>query len=463
MADSNKGIHGLHWVRYGIAADQKYLLPPFAVTYDQLVVNANMVAHMPAAMSTFLSQTIGKPFVIDPQTHAFQHGVEYLLSTSKKSAGSLKRSWSGLVERYGSPISEIIGGDDPRALAPSDLDDAEVRKAFCERVMCFQRDIIRNEAETGKDSKYLKFLARKKGGDPFHNPPALLIAPYFFMGGPAQEDWREVNFRCLEASLAFKSTQPSSPPLAAEIVLSSESLSDDTFRESLIKGYSANRPDVFLVWVDSFREQAASKGALEGFIELVSGLAEMGAPVVNLFGGFFSVSQARVGTLQGKLMAICHGLEYGESKPIIPVSGGIPVANYYSNTLHFRLPPRVAYQEIQSLGGFGSKDKYRSIICHCDECEAHIRNNPRDDFIRTYGGTNSRSISRAGRRIPMQFPTAEASDHCTKHYMWCKHREYAGELDREQLKQRLREAHTNLKLHLGSDYVGHAPVWAELL
>lgn len=104
---ANLGIHGLHWVRYGIAGDQKYLLDEFAPGYDQLVIGANMVAHMPAAISTFVSQKAKKPFVIDPLTHAFQHGVENLLSTSKKSAGELKSSWSGLVKRYGDLLREL--------------------------------------------------------------------------------------------------------------------------------------------------------------------------------------------------------------------------------------------------------------------------------------------------------------------------------------------------------------------
>lgn len=38
------GIHGIHWVRYGTAGDQKFLIGDFQDTYDQLVINGNMVA-----------------------------------------------------------------------------------------------------------------------------------------------------------------------------------------------------------------------------------------------------------------------------------------------------------------------------------------------------------------------------------------------------------------------------------
>ena len=61
------GIEGLHLVRFGTAADQGYFLNDFKSTYDQIVVNANMVAHMPAAMAGFLAVRAKKPFFIDPQ------------------------------------------------------------------------------------------------------------------------------------------------------------------------------------------------------------------------------------------------------------------------------------------------------------------------------------------------------------------------------------------------------------
>src|ERR1035441_3878185 len=110
----SKGIAGLHLVRFGTAADQGYFLDDFAATYNQIVVNANMIAHMPAAMATFLGVRAKKPFFIDPQTVAFQHEVDHLLSTSKKSAGEIKRSWRRIIERYGDPIVQALNAESLR-------------------------------------------------------------------------------------------------------------------------------------------------------------------------------------------------------------------------------------------------------------------------------------------------------------------------------------------------------------
>ena len=48
MMPRRSPVAGFHLVRYGIAADQRFLLGDLLDTYDQLVINATIVAHMPA-------------------------------------------------------------------------------------------------------------------------------------------------------------------------------------------------------------------------------------------------------------------------------------------------------------------------------------------------------------------------------------------------------------------------------
>jgi len=121
MSGEKSGIVGPHIVRFGIAPEQEFLLGEFLSTYDQLVINANMVAHMPAALAAFVSQKAkGKPYFVDPQTHAFQHDMSFLLSDSSRREGQLKRSFQVLVEAYGAPVSSTVGlSSNPRPLTPS--------------------------------------------------------------------------------------------------------------------------------------------------------------------------------------------------------------------------------------------------------------------------------------------------------------------------------------------------------
>lgn len=460
-AGSNIGI-GLRLVRYGIAPDQKYLLDPFAATYDQLVVNANMLAHMPSAMSQFLSTRCRKQFIIDPQTHAFQQAIEHLLSTSKKSSGELKRSWKTLIAAYGEPLTSAIDSDDPRSLLPSDFTDDNIGD-FCRRVLLFQKNKVTQEISEGEDAEYITFVAQETGAANLGSaPPFLLVAPYFFIGGNLQDEWLKVNASCIATSRKIVNEENYQLPLAAQVVISKEVLSDKDLRRSVADAFLDARPDVVLFWIDSFSEQFASRAQLEYFIEFVDMLSRTQAPVVNLYGGFFSVAQARVGKLNGKLCGICHGLEHGESKPVIPVTGGIAVAKFYSNNLHHRLPVRVAYSEIHALDAFKTSTDYYNKICNCEQCRTIIGDKPREDF-QAYSESTSKFIARSGMRVSMEFPTARASDNCTRHYMWCKAREYRDVFTRDELKETLKRAHNVLVKYVGSEFASHANIWSTLL
>src|SRR4029077_19963576 len=131
-------------------------------------------------------------------------------------------------------------------------------------------------------------------------------------------------------------------------------------------------------------------------------------PVVNLYGGYFSIAAARFGPLRDKLVGVCHGLEYGETKPTIPISGGVPVAKFYIPRLHERLSPRVATRIIRALGGFDNADRFHQQLCDCTTCKAQIRRQP-ERYFGEYTAIKISTFWRSGRRVAMDFPTASAS------------------------------------------------------
>ena len=131
MNSQPTGIKGTHLVRYGTAADQKYLLHDFLNTYDQLVINAKMVAHMPTALASFVTtRAQNKPYFIDPQTYIFQHDIDYLISSGKK--GGIKKSICKLLEKYGNPVKSCIEKNTP--VLPKDFRTSSIRKNFCEKL-----------------------------------------------------------------------------------------------------------------------------------------------------------------------------------------------------------------------------------------------------------------------------------------------------------------------------------------
>jgi hypothetical protein len=462
---SGKAIVGMHLVRYGTASDQCYLLGDFLKTYNQLVINANILAHMPSAMSDFVALKAKKPYFIDPQTHALQHSLEHLLSTSKKSNGTIKRSWSSLLEAYGEPVYQIIAKDH-RPVLPTDFNKKSERKAFCRRVIEFQKNKISDSLTSGKDSKYFKYLAKTKAGEQSiaKYPPSLVVAPYFFISTQFFNDWLTVNLNCLEDARTVLSESKDSIPLAAQIVISKDFLYETKLIDELVAAYtnSIAKPEVFLLWIDDFKEEEQPASILKNYQELISKLAKNKIEVAVLYGGFFSISSAIHGNLKNKLTGICHGLEYGESKSVVPVTGGIPVAKYYLPCLHSRLPARVAYFSIKELGGFNNPQSFHKKICDCKTCTSVITKSATTDFSK-YTNTKPSTFWRAGRRVAMDFPTAETSDLCTKHYMLCKYREYQDNRSLTELRKELISTYTVLKEKIGLDYVGHAQVWSDSL
>ena len=231
MAESAP-IAGPHLVRYGIAADQKYLIGEFLDTYDQLVINGTIAAHQPSALAMFVTQRAkNKPYFIDPQTHAFQHDVEYLQSTSEKSEGKIKRSVQKLLDSYGEPIKSRI--EDKQSILPEDFNDVEIRKSFCERVLSFQLEIIANEAKQSDAAPYYEFL-KEEGTDFSEGKPNLLVAPYFYMDGATLDEWLQVNLACATNSIPI--AKKMELPLAVQVVISSDILFDTDQMGKLING-----------------------------------------------------------------------------------------------------------------------------------------------------------------------------------------------------------------------------------
>ncbi len=447
MSEQDEGLVGSHLVRYGSAKDQKYLVGEFLETYDQLVINANIVSHMPGAIASFILQRAKrKPYFIDPQTHAFQHDISHILSGSAASKGLIKRSYKKLLKGYGEPVENIVG-DENKSILPSDFSDNKIRKAFCERVLKFQLETVTDQTESSDDSKYYEFLKEEEILGTESLRPSLLVAPYFCLQKSNYEEWLKVNLSCAKDAHAFASKK--NIPLAVQIVLSKNLLENDDQILYLAREYGKLNAGCFLVWIDSFSEQKSSEEDLLAFMRLVSELGKK-APVVNLYAGFFSILLVHAGILAGAT----HSLEYGEHRPVVPVGGGIPVAKYYVPALHSRLAFRTALRAVRSLGGLESLEDFHSKVCDCKQCKQVITQNANEDFL-AYGKTSVKN----GR----QFPTAETSDNCARHYMWSKMREFSGEVDLKQELEWLKDASDSLRRDVGVENTEHCRIWADTL
>lgn len=447
----------LHIVRFGTAADQSELAK-FNQTYDLLALNANMVAHMPSALSKFISQKItNKPYFIDPQTHAFQHGLSFLESSAEGKEGEIKSSIAKLIRLYGNPFEKRILKDKDRG--PVEPEDFKRNLPdFCQRVRDFQNNTLSKVAQSSDTQKYYTFLKAKGKNVSIESKPKFFIAPYFFLAPGTYGDWLRVNTRCAKECIDNKRTDK----VAIEIVLSKSILFDESARNEIIEAYcKIPQPDWFLIWVDEFNEQSASQKELECFLSFIQKLGDR-APVINLYGGFFSVVAARLEIVKA-LRGVTHGLEYGESRGVIPVGGGIPSAKFYIPSLHSRLPFRDAYRVVKDLGGFDSLNKYYENVCNCEECKSLIQNNPEADFG-VYGKSKPKTFFRNGQPVTREYPLVETKQKCLRHYMWNKSEEYTNPkfADKIALFKSLDETQKAIS-SLSREELAHCFIWKKVL
>jgi hypothetical protein len=434
-----------HLIRYGFAGDQ-YLLADFVDAFDQLVFNAKIVAHMGPGLSAFMLNNLrGKPYFIDPQTYSFQHDVAYLESQAQP--GVISRSFAKLIEAYGPPLTEIAAGG-LRAVSPGHFAAEDVLKAFCMRVLEFQRVALTSHATDQDSTKYIRFAERRSGRKIHAFGPAILVPPYFFLDTVSWADWLPINARAI--GLAKAEQRASDPPIAAELVLARDLLLEPEVLKEIVAAYEKAKPGAILLWIDGFPEQEANRGQLEALAALASSLSNV-APVANLYGGFFSQLLLRAGVLA----AVCHGLEYGEDRAVLPIGGGVASARYYVPCLHTRLLHRVAVRAASEMGAFASRDAFLARVCDCPQCRETIGATPSTDFAR-YG---LRKPGKDGK----PYPTAETQDFCATHYLHSKRREFETPVSLESSLEALHATFAELKAHVEAPLVAHLQRWADAL
>ncbi|MCD4823061.1 MAG: hypothetical protein K8S55_00500 [Phycisphaerae bacterium] len=437
-----------HWMVFGTFAEQRHFEYPAKGTYDGVVINANMAAHAPGGLAAFLlEKTAGMQYIIDPLTHAFQHGCKAILNKEGEPKSSIRR----LAEIYGEPVASNVG---KIPINPEHFSDEKVLRKFVRQCLDFQSNQLKEQMVKSKVAKYLDDDKRE-----FH--PYALVAPYFYLTESTLDDWLPKN---LDAALIASELTDSSKSLRfASIVVSQGIVTDTEARRRIIEGYSKLDIDGFLFWVDALDEQTASKTELRGLLALASGLRKNGERfVLNLHGGYFSILAA--GALgNGVLTGVAHGPEFGEYREVVPVGGGIPIAKYYIPQLHSRVRYRDALRIFRAAGWLDDADKFHAEVCNCAECQSVLDGDIAN--FKKFGEGTVKSIRRKHGIVRIEFPTGETKLRCLRHYLQRKKREYdvaAEEANRTILLNNLREGEDKFKSIAGLDAVAHLRLWRSI-
>jgi len=423
---------GSHGIRYGIAADQKYLSGENAGKYDTLFINATACLQTPGSLSSFLAGTLQnmKPFVIDPLTHAFQHDHETLLVKKGKTKKlGIKKTLVQLAEEFKAPATKILK---KRSIVPADFSSGVLKRNFCRQVVDFQLNLFQKHAEKSGIEKYFKYAKLNS-----KIVPAGVVAPYFFMEKELFDSWKEVNLTFVRE--AHKILGKRRHPLFAEVAISRDIVLDKTLRKSLISDYVDSPADMLLLWIDNWQEHALDDVSLEAYMKLLEGLGEK-KPIWILYGSYFSVLLMKI-FRSWKIKGISHGPEYGEDRSVLPVGGGVPTAKYYYPPLHHRLRFEDAYRMGEAAGLFKSAAAFYKGVCDCAVCHSVIGDDDPSEKFGEYGETKEIEFKRGSEVIVRNYPIPKSRALSVRHYIDCKEKEYCREVTKEKVISELAESY----------------------
>ncbi len=441
----------LHLVRYGIHNDAKYLENDFLKTYDIVVINGNMVAHSANAIAKFISmKTKNKYYLIDPQTHVLQHDLKHLVSNKTH---QLKASVEKLLKYFGEPVYSKIK-DQEKPVSFKDFTDEGKKREFVRNVLLFQQEILRQQAN--EDLEYYKFAGIEDAIQ-----PCVLIAPYFYMEETTWDRWLPLNLEFIEIAKQEAKQLIPNRPVFMQVVISKDILVNKDLLSNMQESIKESAADGILLWVDDFDEQKVGLTLLSRYMELLHNIGRY-KPVMNLYGSYFSIALMKARP-ELNLVGVCHGLEYGESRPVVPVGGGLPVSKFYYPALHARIRYEDAIRLARSY--LKSKELYFRHVCTCKKC-CDLMNNtisPEEAFAK-FGEGRPITYKRSNQIVTFHYPTEEAHDYCVQHYMWNKCMEFKEDIrEAGEIANQLETATREFEEVLGNANINYLLKWAKVL
>lgn len=411
-----------HILRYGTVGDKVHL-EKAVNAFDYLAINANSAAYVSGAIAKFVVlkffNNTKKGYFIDPITYAFQRNIHLLKNENKK----IKKSILKLMDLYGEPASNVYNDIPIQVL---DFDKTADIEAFCKKVLNFQYTVVNKYISQNDMTKYLTYTTDSSLTDLSQLHPKFLIAPYFYLDvtDPHFEEWLDINKRCVSAAKE-KANVYGNLPIFAQIVLSQGSLMDTIAINKIKKVYTDCECDGYTIWIDGLDEHETTSESLERFVELLKSLKSK--PTYNMYGGFFSIllTHKSINLLDG----VSHGLEYGESRAVYPVGGGIPVSRYYVMPLHKRMDFTDAFYLLShnkvlntNLPDWGPTKKYYKEVCKCEQCR-QVMQKEMINFIK-FESDQFYEVKRKSGITRRKKASAETKQNCLYHYLLCKKVEF---------------------------------------
>ena len=435
-------------LRYNTGTD-KQVFVKFKNDVSAVIFNATIVAYSSSAVADLVSVHKNQ-YIIDPQTHIFQHSIEAIQTKDKDGNKNVKKSVMQYLEELPEQLRSVFFSKSG-LLTPSDI-SAHIDD-LVDSVYAFETNYVNKYIQKKEYDKYLEFV--KLGPS-----PRVVIAPYFMIKALYDSDtissWMKLN---RIAATKFFNKNQNTYPTGIQIVIEQELLERDEFIDELIQTYSDIGCEFAFIWIDDFTTFSSSIKRQERFKEMLKAITSISMKPIMAYGGYDAIMLCNK-DLPFRMYGVAQSVGYGESRYITPVGGGLPVNKYYFPPLHRRLNMSEVLSILMNEGYLkGDKTtsayQFYSNICDCKQCKSIIKDN-----IDNFNVYNDSVPYLVKGKITRNRPTTDANLLSAIHFMYAKMKEWdvVESCSFSQLTRKLIDAYTQYM----PNYCDRIVKWCEL-
>jgi hypothetical protein len=356
---SEVDIVPVNYLRYGLSRKKEFL-KDVRNAYDGLVLPANILLYQYKSTPSVIHLT-KKPFFVDPMSYLFgQEFVHFKKRVDKTNSFLYKPSFARLMEGHGLDPKYFIDVD-YQLLLNMLYESSEKLRDFVNKCLEFQWN---NVYKSMYESRELVSEEEQNEFETDLYRPKFLIPPYFEYENDADSLTSKLNIKILEYCCSIDVREKYSVPIFPMVFLQKGEL-NSSFIQSVVLQIQTFGFQGHCVWIGGFDERYISEQEAKHFLELVQSLSLNNKKVVDLYGGYFSLTASKFG-----LTHVCHGLTVGESRgsddSAKTISGPVPV-RYYIMGLHRLLLVEDAVRILRVR---------KDLMCDCQVCSRLVKGNP---------------------------------------------------------------------------------------
>ncbi len=407
----------LRLLRYNTGNDKQAFIK-FKDDFDAVIFNATIVAYSGSSVSDLVSVHKNQ-YIVDPQTHIFQHDISAIQTLNKQGDVVIRKSVEKYINELPIELSKILLVD-KRPLSIEDI--VPQIDSLTNSTYVFQTEYVQSFIKKKEYDKYLEFVN-------VGPQPKLVIAPYFMLKSIYSTDdiasWLAINRTCLNSFIKRNNGQYE---VSAQIVMDADILLKNNILDKLKETYSISGYSYIFLWIDNFDSFEADNNLRLAFSNLISMFTGIGKKVIMAYGGYDSILLCNK-EIPNRLYGVAQSVGYGEARNITPVGGGLPTNKYYFFPIHRRLKFDAAANILRNRGYFSKKKSqqeyaadYYSYICDCKQCHEVIKNDI--DNFDDYNDSIPFVVKGRYGDIKRNRPTTNANLIAALHFLYCKTREW---------------------------------------